>query len=130
MLLALLLQTVVPGVLPRQNLPPKGCAAYLWSVADRNLVAMASVDPAGLRVSIDGRIVDVARAGERGTGDYGFAGVTDYAGSGVTATLDMTIVRKADLAAGAAVPTGTLTIARAGRDSVVMPVAGLIGCAS
>lgn len=130
MLLALLLQSVTPGVLPKQDLPVKGCAAYLWSVVDRNLIAMASADPAGLRVAIDGKVVDVARASESGAGDYGFAGVTHYAASDLTATLDMTIQRKADLTAGAAVPTGTLTIARAGQDSVVVPVAGLIGCAS
>lgn len=133
MLLALLLQTAVPptpGVLPKQDLPAKGCAAYLWSIADRNLVAMASADPAVLRVAIDGKVVDVERATESGAGDYGFAGVTTYAGNGIAATLDMTIQRKADLVAGAAVPSGTLTIGRTGQDSVVVPVAGLIGCAS
>ncbi|WP_374942704.1 hypothetical protein [Sphingomonas sp.] len=133
MIVALLLQAAAvlpsPGVLPQQDLPSKGCAAYLWSVADRSLVAMASADAATLRVSIDGAVVDIARARESGVGDYGFAGVTDYAGRGLTATLDMTIARKTDLAGGAAVPAGTLTLARTGQDSVVVPVAGLIGCA-
>lgn len=133
MIVALLLQAAAvlpsPGVLPRQDLPPRGCAAFLWSVADRSLVAMASADAATLRVSIDGGVIDIARASESGVGDYGFAGVTGYAGRGLSATLDMTIARRTDLAAGAAVPSGTLTIARAGQDSVVVPVAGLIGCA-
>ena len=128
MLLALVLQAATPGVLPKQDLPTTGCAAYLWSVADRSLVAMASADPATLRVMIDGKVVDVARASESGTADYGFAGVTGYAAGGLGATLDITIARRTDLAAGAAVPAGTLTIARAGQDSVVVPVAGLIGC--
>ncbi|HEX8486841.1 hypothetical protein [Sphingomonas sp.] len=135
MLLALLLQSValsppgpIPGVLPKQALPSKGCAAYLWSVADRSLVAMASADPGQLRMTIDGRIVDVGQAAARGAGDYGFAAVTDYAGGDLSATLDMTVARRPDLAAGAAVPSGTLTIARAGHDVVVVPVAGVIGC--
>ncbi len=130
MILALLVQAVALDALPKQALPAKGCAAYLWSVADRRFVAMASADPAQLRVATGGKVVDVARTDESGAGDYGFAGRTAYAGGQVSVTLDMTIVRKADLAAGAAVPAATLTIARAGQDSVVVPVAGLIGCAS
>jgi hypothetical protein len=131
MILALILQAAVPagpGTLPVQALPAKGCAAYLWSVADRRLVAMAGADPAQLRLVIDGKAIDVARSGERGTGDYGFAGTTDYARAEVSATLDMTVARRADITAGAAVPSGVLTIVRPGQDSVVVPVAGLIGC--
>ena len=130
MILALLLQAAVPvpGPLPRQSLPAKGCAAYLWSAGDRRFVAMASAEPATLRIVVDGKVVDIARASETGTGDYGFAASTAYAGGDLTATLDLTIARRADLSAGAAVPSGALTIARAGQDSVVVPVAGLIGC--
>ena len=130
MILALLLQAAVPslGALPPQSLPGKGCAAYLWSVADRRFVAMASADPAFLRVQLDGAALDMPRAGESGAGDYGFASRTDYVAGDVTATLDMTVARRPDLAAGAAVPGGTLTVAHAGRDSLVVPLAGLIGC--
>jgi hypothetical protein len=128
MILALLLQAAALDPLPRQALPAKGCAAYLWSVADRRFVAVA--DPARLRVSIGGKVIDIAKASESGAGDYGFAGTTGYAGGDVTVTLDMTVARRANLAAGASVPGGTLTIARSGQDSVVVPVAGLIGCAS
>lgn len=128
--LALLLQAASPTLdaLPRQALPTKGCAAYLWSVADRRFVAMASAAPAGLRVSIGGAVLDLARASESGAGDFGFAGVSAYAAGDLGLTLDMTIERRPDLAGGATVPSGTLTVARAGQDSVVMPVAGLIGC--
>ena len=128
MILALLLQLATLDALPKQALPAKGCAAYLWSVADRRFVAVA--DPARLRVSIGGKVVDVAKASESGAGDYGFAATTGYSGADMSVTLDMTVSRRADLAAGASVPGGTLTIARAGQDSLVVPVAGLIGCAS
>ena len=70
-LLALALQAAAPAVPPivsaaspllgpigQQALPAKGCAAYLWSTADRQLVAMASVDRATLRVSVGGKTVD------------------------------------------------------------------------
>ena len=130
MIAALLLQIAAPsiGPLPRQALPAKGCAAYLWSAADRSFVAMASAEPASLRISLDGKVIDIARAGEDGAGDYGFAATTRYVAADLSATLAMQIARRADLNAGAAVPTGTLTIARVGQDSVVVPVAGLIGC--
>ena len=130
MILALLLQAAVPslGALPKQALPAKACAAYLWSVADRRFVAMASAEPAGLRVMLDGAVVDAVRANESGTGDYGFAASTAYLVGDVSATLDMTVTRRADVSAGALVPSGTLTIGRAGQDSLVVPVAGMIGC--
>ena len=128
MILAFLLQIAGLDPLPTQALPAKGCAAYLWSVADRRFVAMASADPASLRIAIGGGIVDAARASESGVGDYGFAATTAYAVADLSATLDMTVVRRTDLTAGAAVPSGTLTIARAGQDSLIVPVAGLIGC--
>lgn len=131
MILALLLQATVPslGALPQQSLPGKGCAAYLWSVADRRFVAMASAEPAFLRILLDGTTVDLPRASASGAGDYGLAGNAGYAAGEVSVTLDMTVARRADLSAGAAVPSGTLTIARSGQDSLVVPVAGLIGCA-
>lgn len=130
MIAALLLQAAAPmlGTLPRQTLPASGCAAYLWSVADRRLVAVAETEPASLRLVLDGRQVDLARSGGAGQGDYGFAASGSYAAGEVAATLEMTVARRADLTAGAAVPAGTLTVARAGGDSLVVPVAGLIGC--
>ncbi len=68
MILALLLQATVPslGALPQQSLPGKGCAAYLWSVADRRFVAMASAEPAFLRILLDGTTVDLPRASASG----------------------------------------------------------------
>ena len=130
LLIALLLQVApVLGSLPRQALPAKGCAAYLWNATSRDFIAAVNAEPASLRVTLDGKVVDIARASQEGTGDYGFAAVTRYAVGDLSATLDMQIARRGDLQSGAAVPTGTLTIARTGQDSVVVPVAGLIGCA-
>ena len=117
------------GPIGRQALPERGCAAYLWDTAPkRTLVAMATADPARLRLRLDGRTVDVARAGARGEAGFGFAGVTEYRGADVIAVLDMAVQARPDLTGGAVVPAATLRIERPGRDVLIAPVAGLIGC--
>lgn len=136
---ALLLALVADGlpidVLPRQALPARGCAAYLFAKGDAPaFVAMASADPAQLRLSIGGAVIDVARTGQTGQADtgggaFGFAGVTEYSGGGVTAVLDMKIEKRSDIKDGAAVRDATLRVDRAGQDSVVVAVAGIVGCA-
>lgn len=120
---------VTVGAIPKQQLPAVGCAAFLWSSGERRtLVAMAVADPAQIRLSIDGNVADYARTAQSGAGGYGFAAVTRYALGDVTATLDMAIATRADLTQGATVPDATLRIDRPGHDTIIMPVAGLIGC--
>ncbi|UVO52358.1 hypothetical protein M0208_18265 [Sphingomonas sp. SUN019] len=119
------------GAIGRQALPAKGCAAYFFTATTkRDLVAMATADPATLRFAIDGATIDVARASQSGTGGYGFAASTVYRGGDVAATLDMTITTRADLTSGAAVPEAALRIDRPGKDGLVVPLQGLIGCAT
>ena len=118
------------GAIGRQSLPATGCAAYLWSVADRQLVAMAVAAPAMVRLSIDGKTVDFSRTSQQGTTSLGFGTTTGYGAGDVSVRLDMTIVPRENLVAGAQVPAGSLQIDRKGRDTVVVPVAGLVGCAS
>jgi hypothetical protein len=132
-LLVLALQTtplpaVTLGAIGRQKMPAKGCAAFVWSIADRKLVAMATAEPAQLRLSIEGKTVDVAQVATRGEGGLGFSGSTDYAGGDVIATLDMKIVVKRELAKGAQVSDAVLRVERRGGDALIVPVAGLIGC--
>lgn len=115
--------------LPKQALPAKGCAAYLFSTgATKALVAVAGADPAQLRIALDGKATDYARSAEKTPAGFGFSGSTEYRGGDVTATLDMTITTRGDLTAGAIVSDATLRVDRPGRDSIVLPVAGLIGC--
>ena len=142
LLLALQLATPAPaagaalppptlGPIGRQALPASGCAAFLWSAAgDRTLVAMAVASPAHLRLAIDGAPpADLPLASAEGVPTLGFGQVGAYKAGDVTATLAMTVVTRADLNAGAVVSQGTLTLDRPGRDSAVLPVAGLVGCA-
>lgn len=117
------------GAIGAQKLPAKGCAAYLWSMdAGRQLVAMATADPAQVRLAIDGKASDYAMTTQSPAIGFGFGGVTQYRGSDVTATLDMAVAVRADISAGATVTSATLRIDRPGRDTIVMPVGGLIGC--
>ena len=133
-LLAVAVQiTAAPGIvglgpIGKQALPAQGCAAYLWSVGDRQLVAMAVTDPARLRIAIDGKPLDYTRASQTGAGGYGFGKINVYRGADVTATLDMTVVERPELTSGAMVPDATIRIDRPGRDTVIVPVAGLVGC--
>lgn len=115
--------------LPKQELPPKGCAAFLWTTSGtRTLVAMATADPAQLRLSLGGTITDLARASQQGDAGFGFANSADYGSDDVTATLDMTVVARGDIKDGAQVSGGTLRLDRKGQDGVVLPIVGLIGC--
>jgi hypothetical protein len=118
------------GEIPRQQLPATGCAAYLWSAGTTHaLVAMASADPARLRISLDGAVTDLPRTAQVGLGGFGFYQTTTYQAGPITAILDMTVQQRAGLSDGALVSGGTLTLERTGKDTVVLPVGGLIGCA-
>lgn len=123
--------TVPLAAIGRQAMPARGCAAFLWTVnGERKLVAMAGADPAQIRLAIDGKRTDYARVEQGGVGGFGFGQTQSYRGGDVTATLDLNIATRGDLSAGAMVPQATLRIDRPGRDTVIVPVAGMIGCAS
>ncbi|WP_375396793.1 hypothetical protein [uncultured Sphingomonas sp.] len=117
------------GSIPRQSLPDKGCAAFLWTLTPSHaLVAMVTAEPAQLRMTIDGSVADFVRTAQVGAGGFGFSQTSEFRGGDVTATLDMTVATRGDLAGGAAVPEATLRLDRPGKDTLVLPVAGLIGC--
>lgn len=120
-----LLQAVL-GPIGRQALPTTGCAAYLWSVNDRQLVAMAAPDR--LRIQLDGKMLDLARTAADGAAGLGLAATTHYGAGGVAATLQLTVSDRGDVAKGAWVPEATLTVTPAGRDEIVTPLGGMVGC--
>ncbi|MDB5679083.1 hypothetical protein [Sphingomonas bacterium] len=118
------------GALPKQDLPATGCAAYLWTRGpSQALIAMAVADPATIRLTIDGKVQDFALSAQNGAGGYGFSHSTEYKGGDITATLDLTIIDSADLKNGARIGDATLRIDRPGKDSLIIPAGGLIGCA-
>lgn len=118
------------GALPPQRLPAKGCAAFLWTrTPSMALVAMATTDPASLRLSIDGKQADLPISAQNGIGGLGFSQITDYASGDVTATLQGIIRTDAGAPKSGSIADATLRIDRAGRAGIVVPVAGAIGCA-
>lgn len=117
----------VLGALPRQTLPERGCAAYLWAVQDQRFVAM--VEPGRLRIMLDGKPTDLAAAEAGGGATLGLASTTRYAGAGVTAMLDMTITQRETLQDGAIVSDASIRLTRGNQDEIIVPVSGLVGCA-
>lgn len=125
-MIAFLLQASL-GALGAQALPKGGCAAYLWSIPEpRTLVAMAA--PSSLRLTIDGKSLDLSRTDASGPIVRGLAATTRYAAGPVSATVTMTVLERPDIAGGALVSDATLTVEPAGADAVVVPVGGLVGC--
>lgn len=117
------------GGLAQQALPERGCAAYLFSTGPtRVLAAMVGVDPATLRIAIDGRTADYPRVTANGSGPFGFASEASYRTGDISVTLALTIEQRANLTAGAVVPAASVTVDRPGKDTIVVPMAGLIGC--
>lgn len=118
------------SALPPQRLPAKGCAAFLWTrTPSMALVAMATTDPASLRLTIDGKVTDLPISAQNGIGGLGYSQITEYRGKGTTATLQIVVRTDASTPKSGSISDATLRIDRAGRASVVIPVAGAIGCA-
>lgn len=115
------------GALPRQALPEKGCAAYLFTGGTTRAFA-AMVAPESLRLAIEGKVIDLPRTTQDGPVAHGLSRDTEYRSGDVAATLSLTIVDRPDLTQGAAVESALLTLERAGRDVVAVPLAGLVGC--
>lgn len=125
-------QALVDGLpiaaLPQQQLPASGCAAFLWTKgASRQLVAM--VTEGALRYAPGGRITDLPRTTIRREGMMGIAADATYTAGSATVAADLTIVQQQGLQQGALIPEGTISIGAAGEETVVVPVAGLVGCA-
>lgn len=119
------------GILPRQQLPTGSCAAFLWQVADAPpLLAMIRVAPTGsLRIMLDGREVELARAdAPAGVAVRGLSPAARYASDAVSVTTALVVEERANLANGALIPSGSMTIERASGDAVVVPVSGMLAC--
>jgi hypothetical protein len=118
------------SALPPQRLPAKGCAAFLWTrTPSMALVAMATTDPASLRLTIDGKVTDLPISAQNGIGGLGYSQITEYRGKGTTATLQVVVKTDAGTPKSGSISDATLRIDRARRASVVIPIAGAIGCA-
>jgi hypothetical protein len=118
------------SALPPQRLPANGCAAFLWTrTPSMALVAMATTDPASLRLTIDGKVTDLPISAQNGMGGLGYSQITEYRGKGTTAILQVNVKTDVSAPKSGSIAGATLRIDRAGEASVVIPVAGAIGCA-
>lgn len=118
------------SALPPQQLPARGCAAFLWTrTPSMALVAMTTSDPASLRLTIDGKVSDIPISAQNGIGGLGFSQITEYKGGDSTATLQIIVKTDASAPKSGSISDATLRIDRVGQPSVVIPVAGAISCA-
>ena len=118
------------SALPPQQLPAKGCAAFLWTrTPSMVLVAMATTDQASLRLTIGGEVTDLPISAQNGIGGLGFSQITEYRGNGATATLQIVVKTDVSTPKSGSISGATLRIDRANKATVVIPVAGAIGCA-
>ncbi len=117
------------GAIPTQTLPTGTCAAFLWTQTPSHaLIAMLVANPAQVRFAPGGAITDLVRVGQAGEAQFGFGATTEYAGGDFRVTVDMNIVKRSDLTDGAAIPSASFRLDRAGKDTIVIPTAGIIGC--
>lgn len=138
-MIALAAALAVAGVLPLDELPPQRlapqqCALFLWDRDSQRRIAMASSAPPapaagaspGLTIVTGGRIQRLAATDSAGVPVLGFAPHASYRGGDLTITTDLGI--EPTPVGGAIVRDGTLTLTLADGTTVVVPVAGLIGC--
>ena len=117
------------GAIPPQTLPKGSCAAFLWSQTPaKALMAMVSANPAQIRFAPGGAVTDLVRISQSGDIQLGLAATSEYAGGDYHVTIDLDIVARGDLTDGAAVPSATLRLDQAGKDTIIVPAAGIVGC--
>lgn len=126
------LAMVAASALPLDELPPQrlakgSCAMVLWDRQSRRRIAMVTAAPPLLTVVSDARIVGLPGTPEDAAGAVmGFAPRTSFRSAGMTIRLDLQIM--ASEGGGAVVRDGTLTLSPNIGDTIVAPVAGLVGC--
>lgn len=117
------------GPIPQQQLPSGSCAAFLWAkTASNPLIMMIAASPPLVRYAPGGVVGDLAQRSSSGAPIDGIYPQASYAGADARVDIDLTIVERLDLKDGALVQGGTVTITQTGKDGIVVPVDGLIGC--
>ena len=116
--------------LPAQTLAKGQCALFLWERAagPGRRILMATPQPGVARVAWRGAVVDLPQAGGSGDAVFGLTPRASYADARGNLDLDLDFGSGAPLAGGLIVRTGSLSFTPAGGDTVVVAVAGLIGC--
>lgn len=118
--------------LPAQALPKGRCALFLWERAagPGRRILMATAQPGAARIAWRGGIVDLPQTAASGEAVFGIAPTASYRGTGLSIDLALDFAAGTPLAGGLVVREGSLSFTPAGGDTVIVGVAGLIGCGS
>lgn len=128
-------QTAPPGPigplaeLPPQTLAPGQCALFLWERApSARRLAMLSAAPPFARVMTATGLRDLAQTGGAGEPRFGLTPEASYADGALSLSVDLRFEEAQGLVGGALARDGALSVATAGGETVVIPVAGILGC--
>jgi hypothetical protein len=113
--------------LPPQTLAPNSCAMFLWDRTSEKRVVMAVAQPPFIRIN-SGGVRDLGRRDASGTPVMGFSPRASFADAKLTITLDLVIKPNPASVGGAVIRDGVMITTAPDGESIVSPVAGLIGC--
>lgn len=117
--------------LPTQTLRSGQCALVLWTrTTPARRVFMAINDPAGAKVQVGGRTVDMARTAWSGDAVFNHYPQQSFSGGGWTVKTVVDFDTRSGIVGGAVAPSGTLELTDAKGLSTVLPVAGMVACQS
>lgn len=117
--------------LPTQTLASGQCALVLWTrTTPARRVFMALNDPAGAKVQVAGRTLDLPRTAWDGAPVFSHYPQQSFSGGGWTVKIGVEFDSRSGLVGGAVAPSGTLELTDAKGVSTVLPVAGMVACQS
>ena len=117
------------GTLAPQRLTPGSCGMFLWiRSAARKMVLFADAAPGKGLMIFDGQSVELSRTLADGPSAFGHFTLQEFAGAGLTVTLDLTLDAREGMSDGVAVPQGSMRVAQADGWQIVLPVGGLVAC--
>lgn len=116
--LALSIATLGLSDLPQQKLEPGRCVSMLWSKAQPPM-RIAMVDERAQTLLLRRNRKDVLLPA---------TGPTSYAGDGLTVTIDLSFRPSQGITDGAVIDTGSMEIADASGEALILPVGGIRAC--
>jgi hypothetical protein len=115
--------------LPPQTLAPGQCALFLWERApSARRLAMLSAAPPFARVMTATGQRDLSQIAAAGEPRFGLTPEASYGDGALTLSVDLRFEEAQGLVGGALARDGALSVAIAGGETLVIPVAGILGC--
>lgn len=115
--------------LPTQLLARGQCALVLWSRNSMPVRFVVTLDqPAVARVSVKGRVVELARVGQSGQSIHGQFPEQQYRGEGISLEVSFVADDARQLAGGAVVSSAVVEYVDPAGWTSIIPAVGLIAC--